>query len=84
MWKAHVSDKDFDSFVTDSDNGIVATNLSAFHARLIAASPIMLNVLEELCQDIQSGGPEIEAEWPDLHVTYQHAQDAISTVKGTL
>ena len=52
------------------------------NARIIAAAPELLEVLKEFCQDVQAGGPNIQEEWPDLYVTYQHAQAVISKAKG--
>lgn len=48
------------------------------NARLIAAAPDLLAVLREFCQDVQAGGPNLAEEWPDLQVTYEHAQAAIA------
>lgn len=55
---------------------------SAANARLIASAPELLATLREFCQDVQTGGPNIAEDWPDLYVTYQHAQAAIAKAEG--
>ena len=40
-----------------------------------------LAVLREFCQDVQTGGPNIEEEWPDLYQTYLHAQEVLTEAK---
>lgn len=65
------------------------------NARLIAASPDLLDVLEEFTLDVQSAythgdGIEPDAfdldvlrdEWPDLAITYEKALKAIARTKG--
>lgn len=42
----------------------------------------MLEVLKEFCSDVRAAGPKtVLQEWPDLHVTYEHAKAVIRKAK---
>ncbi len=45
-------------------------------ARLYAAAPDLVDVVEEVCQDVQAIGIELD-DWPDLRETYAHAVAAL-------
>jgi hypothetical protein len=70
------------------------SEVSPMDARLIAASPDLLSVLDEFVEDVETSyqhsdefpdGDALEilrVEWPDLAITYEKAVKAIAKAKG--
>lgn len=80
-------------YLTDADTH-KRTPEAIANARLIAASPDLLAVLEEFVEDVETSyqhsdefpdGDALEmlrVEWPDLAITYEKAVKAIALAKG--
>lgn len=62
-------------------NGTMPTERDA-NAQLVACAPEMLDILLEFIQDVQSTGPNVAEDWPDLQITYEHAQAIITKAQG--